>query len=474
MSTGGFMEDEHGAIRVPKLDPTALAALAQAGGGRYVTLTLDDRDIEALVGAATLAELDTAAGAQSEADQWHEEGPWLLLALLPLAALAFRRGWLSPLLLVLVLAPPPAAEAFSWADLWLRPDQQGVRALEQGHEAQAAETFQRPDWRAAAHYRAGQYEQALADLEPFDGIEVDYNRGNVLARLGQLEDALAAYDEVLSAEPDHADARHNRELVARLLAAQRQAEQAAEGQTGHGPQGQGQPDASAGQGTGEDRTGEDRAAESGQGDRGEGQAAQSSPGEQPGQQPSGDSGQAQGGQSAVAPGAPSPGAGQTSPDQAQADARADASPAQASDPDGAAEAAPLAQTHAPQPTPAPSETEAAGPAPDSAAADPPGPPMHEAARADAATATAAAAPSSASAGAPSAQPLEAGAEPSRGDLLGGDTSGDQHAAGVVEAGDGAGEDHQAMEHLLRRVPDDPAGLLRQRFLLQHLRRNGQL
>jgi len=24
------------------------------------------------------------------------------------------------------------------------------------------------------------------------------------------------------------------------------------------------------------------------------------------------------------------------------------------------------------------------------------------------------------------------------------------------------------------VPDDPAGLLRQRFLLQHLRRNGQL
>ncbi len=36
------------------------------------------------------------------------------------------------------------------------------------------------------------------------------------------------------------------------------------------------------------------------------------------------------------------------------------------------------------------------------------------------------------------------------------------------------EQQQAMEAQLRRVPDDPAGLLRQRFLLQHLRREGRL
>ncbi|MEJ2591123.1 MAG: hypothetical protein P8178_06950 [Candidatus Thiodiazotropha sp.] len=36
------------------------------------------------------------------------------------------------------------------------------------------------------------------------------------------------------------------------------------------------------------------------------------------------------------------------------------------------------------------------------------------------------------------------------------------------------EQAQAMEQTLRRVEDDPAGLLRQRFLLQHLRRTGQL
>ena len=36
------------------------------------------------------------------------------------------------------------------------------------------------------------------------------------------------------------------------------------------------------------------------------------------------------------------------------------------------------------------------------------------------------------------------------------------------------EDRQAIEQMLRRVDDDPGGLLRQRFLLQHLRRSGQL
>ena len=36
------------------------------------------------------------------------------------------------------------------------------------------------------------------------------------------------------------------------------------------------------------------------------------------------------------------------------------------------------------------------------------------------------------------------------------------------------EDAQAMEQWLRRIPDDPGGLLRQRFLLQHLRRQGRL
>ena len=69
-----------------------------------------------------------------------------------------------------------------------------------------------------------------------------------------------------------------------------------------------------------------------------------------------------------------------------------------------------------------------------------------------------------------AQPAD---EPGLADLVGGESAIPGATATAKVAGQDL-EDQQAMEQLLRRVEDDPAGLLRQRFLLQHLRRNGQL
>jgi len=40
----------------------------------------------------------------------------------------------------------------------------------------------------------------------------------------------------------------------------------------------------------------------------------------------------------------------------------------------------------------------------------------------------------------------------------------------VEEDDATQEKRQALEHLLQRVPDDPGGLLRRKFLLEHQRR----
>jgi Ca-activated chloride channel family protein len=68
-----------------------------------------------------------------------------------------------------------------------------------------------------------------------------------------------------------------------------------------------------------------------------------------------------------------------------------------------------------------------------------------------------------------------GAEPSAADLLGdSEPQKSQHQPGGASRDLPMTEAQQAMEHQLNRVPDDPAGLLRQRFLLQHMRRNGQL
>jgi Ca-activated chloride channel homolog len=66
-------------------------------------------------------------------------------------------------------------------------------------------------------------------------------------------------------------------------------------------------------------------------------------------------------------------------------------------------------------------------------------------------------------------PTPYSSEPGLQDLLGAGKSGSSVAESSANR-----EDRQAMEQMLRRVEDDPAGLLRQRFLLQHLRRSGQL
>ena len=226
LASGGFLKDQNGAILLPKLNTDALGTLAKAGGGRYVTASPDDRDIEALVALAPAPRAPGAAKQNTHTDQWREEGPWLLLALLPLAALSFRRGWLSVLLLTAILVPLPKAHAFGWNDLWLRPDQQASHKLEAGQPKQAAAFFQRPDWRAAAQYQAGDYAQALQSLKGRAGVNTEYNIGNTLAKLGRLENAIAAYDRALAANPNDTDARHNRELVQKLLKQQRQPQQA--------------------------------------------------------------------------------------------------------------------------------------------------------------------------------------------------------------------------------------------------------
>ena len=220
---GGFIKRADGGIVIAKLDVSAIEDVASQGGGRYRSLAADDSDIERL-----LADVDPDAATTEatglEADVWREEGPWLLLPLLPLVALAFRRGVLAIWLLVFILPPQPA-EAVEWSDLWLRSDQRAERLLEAGDAAGAAALFEDPAWKSAAAYRAGQFADSAATLEGLDDIESTYNRGNALAKLGRYDEAIAAYDDVLERNPEHNDARYNRELVRQQQQNQQQQDQ---------------------------------------------------------------------------------------------------------------------------------------------------------------------------------------------------------------------------------------------------------
>ena len=230
-STGGFVTDRVGRIAVPRLEEYSLRALAAAGGGRYATLAADTRDLDYLlsgeVGAREAGD-DTLA-----TDQWREEGPWLVLLLLPLAALAFRRGWV--VVVVLAVSPLPLlsagqAQASVWDDLWQTRDQQARQALAGGDATDAAALFENPEWQAVARYRAGDYAESAAQFAEQGDTRNLYNLGNALARLGEFESAIDAYETVLEMEPDHVDAAYNRDLLRQLQQQQQeQSQQQGEG-----------------------------------------------------------------------------------------------------------------------------------------------------------------------------------------------------------------------------------------------------
>ncbi len=202
-----------------------LEDLAAAVGGRYTDAVLTDEDIDFLLSRGIFEDNQNLRDVDQDFDTWAEAGPWLLLLVLPLAALAFRRGWLLGLAMLFLINPQQQAMALSWQDLWLNKDQQGSRAFDSAEFDSAAQLFEDQDWRASSHYRSGDYEAALAELNQMEGPQAEYNRGNTLARLQRYEEALAAYDQVLDQQPDHTDAQANRQIVQNLLEQQQQQEQ---------------------------------------------------------------------------------------------------------------------------------------------------------------------------------------------------------------------------------------------------------
>ena len=224
---GGYLRDAQGEIVVPGLEPSALRALAAAGGGRYAGISNDSADIDQL--QANNAPLPGAAVEDTgmSTDIWQSRGPWLVLLLLPLAALMFRRGWLLVLVALIGTgaASPPPAIALGWDDLWLRADQQASQALQGGEPEQAAQLAQDPLLRGTAEYQAGAYQQAVDAFAGASGADAHYNQGNALAQLGRYEDAIAAYDRALGEQPAMADAEHNKALLEQLLQQQEQQQQ---------------------------------------------------------------------------------------------------------------------------------------------------------------------------------------------------------------------------------------------------------
>lgn len=225
----GFIKDRVGNVVIAKVDQTLLQEFASVAGGRFTPMTLTDEDIEYLMAPDPLRLNDEFREIERNFDIWREEGPWLLLLLLPLASLAFRRGWVWSIALVMLL-PMDRTYAAEWIDLWQNKNQQGLAALQQGDAETAANLFDSPDWKASAFYRGQNFEEAAKKFADVDSAEGRYNLGNAFAKQGRLEEAIEAYTEALANQPDHEDATFNKKLIEDLLEQQQRERQQQQGE----------------------------------------------------------------------------------------------------------------------------------------------------------------------------------------------------------------------------------------------------
>ncbi|PCI76249.1 MAG: hypothetical protein COB20_11175 [SAR86 cluster bacterium] len=217
---GNFLTDEAGALIIPTLNKNVLQSLANRVNGRYHDIQLADSDLAYLLTDFELLDDEQLSDVEEEFDVWYELGPWLLLLVLPIAALSFRRGWLFSFVLITgsgMMLPSQQAQALEWKDLWMTKDQQAAEAFANEEHSTAALLFEATGWQGAANYKAANYEAAIASFSAIDTVEGHYNRGNALALSGNYAEAIAAYDMALSLELGHADALQNKAIVEQLL-----------------------------------------------------------------------------------------------------------------------------------------------------------------------------------------------------------------------------------------------------------------
>ena len=239
----GLLKDDNGKIVMPQLPMQRFAQLSGLSDVTVTPLRIGNDSVDDLLPPMSVSRIqkkddDKKDVAPSETNLLYalDEGALLLIILLPLVALLYRRGWIFSLSFTMLLPlgflglagsllPTPsvaATELPNFTDVFQTPNQQAYQAWSNQNYNAAEALFEDKQWRASTLYRLGKYAEA-APLFAFDKTANGfYNLGNALAKSGQLEAAKQAYENALKKQPDFDAAEKNLALVNQLLQQQEQ------------------------------------------------------------------------------------------------------------------------------------------------------------------------------------------------------------------------------------------------------------
>lgn len=200
-----------------------LANLTESLGGQFYQGRLSPDDVSRITDVSLYNQ--SIQQAQNKSIQWIEQGHWFALPFVIWLAFQFRKGMLLMTMLTLFTLPSEKVQA-SPLDWFKTKDQKGQQAVDQGDWQTADQYFQQPNWKAASSYALENYPTTAEALQSIERSAADnYNLGNALALLGNVQEAISAYEKALEQDPSLSVAQENLDYLKQYQEKQREEKQ---------------------------------------------------------------------------------------------------------------------------------------------------------------------------------------------------------------------------------------------------------
>ena len=216
---GGFLKDSYGQIVIPTINISRLKSLATRSGGKFALYQPSSSDIATFAPSANSELLKDEK--QSHALWRIDAGIYGLLILLPLGLYLFRSAAFVGAFLVLSVLPTQQASALELPSFLKNTDQQALDAYKDKDFERAANADS-SSLKGSALYQQGNFDAALEAFSKDKSATGFYNYANALAKSGQLEQAIDAYKQAQTLQPNFSEAADNQALVEQLLEQQQQ------------------------------------------------------------------------------------------------------------------------------------------------------------------------------------------------------------------------------------------------------------
>ena len=193
-------------IKVSTENNEKLQMVAQKGYGVYLNYNQSYEALSRKINNLYAKKVNESKNMQSI---WLDFGYYLFWLPALLLLYYYRRGVIAGLLLCLICSQ-------AYAGWFVNDNQEAMQYFKRKQYDKAAQMFQNAQWRGAAAYKNGDFEQAYREFSKENDVTSLYNQGNALAKSGKIDEAIAKYEEVLKQKPDFEDAKFNLEYLKKL------------------------------------------------------------------------------------------------------------------------------------------------------------------------------------------------------------------------------------------------------------------